>query len=679
MTVPARQQETEKMRTLYILLTIISVTFLTGCDNTAPFHHESRNPEGTPVSIVTGISLPEMNLGSKTRGMGDAPGPDELLNTLHVNLFVFDAAGVMLQFIGPEKISVIDVDRDSGHVYFKVTGIYTSSQPRRLHFIVTSADDLRTIQGGEHISAMSGETTVIPALIVAGDTDAYWGLKEVTGITADMEIDIRLIRNFVKISVVSAEDENVFRLLGYTVANRPGKGTVAPYNHASHTFAGFIRPDNTLLDYEEIQAQGYHGVNPSGAEMYMTHTVEAEVNKALAESESALASGMGDTPCYFYERSQSSMTSAVRDPMTTYVIVSGLYKGEKYYYKIDIGQDRNGKFGFYDLLRNFRYTIEISEVGGSGAPSVMDAMNGPAHNNLSASTVTRDLFSIGYGGEKIEVSSTGIILTEHTDVYSLRFRYTVPEGTVFDASRLKIYDADREETVEYDMSGVNRNSGKPVSLNGEVIENALLTMDPDGWYALRFSTHGIPADNRRLEQNIRIYYNGGTAGLGRTVTLMLRRPWEFGHVSATDPGIGIQSGFSINLEIPAGLSKTQFPMTITFESDKQNIYARNGSPLTVATGRSGFTGATSDNIILYEYRLEWEDYLSMVNSGDTKLQASFRMNTTSGDDLKFNTSAIDDAKIEGRHSNNNTPGCCIRIADKEHSHIKPYYVNITRQ
>ena len=665
------------MRTLHTLVILILSAFLTACvSQDMPDMPAAGVPDGTPVEIVAGASFPEMDFGVRSRAMGDEPTVDELLNSLRVNLFVFDPSGVMLQFIGPDDISVMDIDPVSKLVHFKVSNIYSSSRPRRLHFVITSAEDLHDISGGEYISAMAGETTTMPALVVDGGTDAYWGIKELESITDDMHLSVKLIRNFVKLTVSSSADESVFRLLGYTVVNRPSKGTITPYIYRDHLFAAFLNSDNDLISYDDIIAQGYYGVNPAGSDEGMTHTTEAEVAKALQESESLLAAGQPDTPCYIYERSQSGLTSAGSGVMVTYMIVAGEYKGRRCYYKIDIGHDKDGKFGFYDLLRNFQYTVDITEVGGEGAPTLLDAMNGAAHNNLSTSVVTRDLFSIGYDGEKIEVSSTRVIFTEQTSGYSLRFRYTTPSGMAFDPSKLKIYDLS-DESVEFDVSGVTASRGKSVDLPGEVIQSAEISLDSDGWYSLDVSTKGVPTDSRRLEQNIRIYYSDA-AGLGRTVTFMLRKPWDFSDVVASSPSSAIGGQFSIDLDLPSGLSQTQFPLIITFESDKQNIYALNGTPLSVATGKSGFAGATTDDVIYYEWRIEWADYMQGSDSGGGRLTASFRMNTTSAEDRAYDTRSIDAADIPGRDPDNGTTGFCVRIANKGQQYIRPYYVNISR-
>lgn len=639
------------------VILVIMAGFLTGCSDELPGLDSAARP-GERISLSTGVELPEMWSEGNTRAMGEAPTPEELMNSLNVNVFVFDKAGVMLQFIGPEDIDVVGLDEAQKKVNFRVNNIYSSDQKRILHFVVTSAPDLHKLTGGEYIQAMASETTAMPALVVGGDTDAYWGKKTLPQITKDLHIDVKLIRNFVKLSVRSSADESAFRLLGYTVVNRPSCGTIAPYNHRDHLFADFLDPEtDALLDYDHIIEKGYRGVNPAGSDRDMTVTTAAEVEAELENSEAALASGSAETPVYIYERTQSSIQSAGSGVQPTYAIVSGEYKGKKTYYKIDIGKDRDGKFGYYDLLRNFQYTVDITEVGGEGAPSVQDAMNGAAHNNLSTSIVTRDLFSIGYSGEKIEVSTTRVVFTEQTADYELRFRYTMGKGQTFDPSKLKVYDL-ADESVEYDMSGVTTASSKTVNLAGDVITAASLVKGTNDWYVLRVSSKAMPADSRRLEQNIRVYYNGGNAGLGRTVTFMMRRPWEFSAVSATSPGTALSAEFTLSFTLPAGLPKSIFPLTLTFESDRHNIVARNGSDLYVATGKSGFADAGTDEVIYYEQRLEWEQYSHPDGTEGGPMTAPFRMNTTSAEDA--------------------SPTFRLRLANAGPRYLTPQILTVTR-
>lgn len=637
-------------------------------------------PDGTPVDMLIGAELPESFFDAGTRAMGERPTEDDLQNNLKINLFVFDGSGVMLQFIEPKDISIESLDKTTKHVLFRVHKIYSSTLPRRLHFVVTSAPDLRELDGGEYITAMASETTVMPALLTSGDTEAYWGMSvNNDGINDNMVLNVKLIRNFVKVSVTSSSPSNDFKLLGYTVVNRPNKGTVAPYIYTDHQFASFLGPGDALLSYEELINQGYHGVNPAGVETDMTCTTVAEVEASLADSERRMAAGEADTPYYIYERSQSDIAAIGSDVAVTYVIVVGEYKGKRYYYKIDIGCDFEGKFKFYDLLRNFCYTLNITEVGGAGAITLQEAMIGAAHNNVSTSVVTRDLFSIGYDNEIIEVGSTRVIFTEQTTDYELRFRYTVPSesGHVFEPAKLKIYDLDNE-SVEYSMEGVSTTTSKTVDLGGEVVRDASLSLGNDGWYILRLTTKDIPTDSRRLEQNLRIYYSTG-AGLGRTVTLMLRQPWNLTVLEKTYPKAEINSEFTLTFNVPSGLSSSQFPLILTFESDKQNIYATNGTEPTVSVGKSGFKGATTDNVMIYEFRMEWEDYTLSNPLGGGTYTAKFKTNTTSEEDRDYDTSGIDALTNGERTDNNNSTDFCIRIANKGRKYIEPQYVNFRRE
>jgi len=663
------------MKYLSYILSLMLLALLSACnDDSMPDISSPDLPEGAPVDMIVGAEFPESFVKADSRAMGEQPTLDDL----NINLFVFDASGVMLQFIEPKDISIKTIVSSTNTVTFVVHNIYSSTMPRRLHFVVTSAPDLLELDGGEYISAMASETTVMPALLTSGNTDAYWGMSVLNdGIDEKTNVGVKMIRNFVKVSVKSSAPESTFKMLGYTVVNRPNRGAVAPYIYKDHLFASFLSPADVLLSYDDLITQGYHGVNPAGSETDMLCTTEEEVAASLADSERRLAAGESDTPSdtpyYFYERSQSYITSMGSDVAVTYVIVKGQYMGKTYYYKIDIGHDSEGKFKFYDLLRNFCYMIDITEVGGAGAASLLEAMNGPAHNNVSASVVTRDLFSIGYDNEIIVVSATNVIFTEKTVDYELQFRYTLPDNAAIDTSKLKIYDLNNE-SVEYNMDDVSTTTSKSIDLDGEVVESASLSLRTDGWYTLRITTKDIPDDSRRFEQNLRIYYSG-SAGLGRTVTLMLRKPWNLSDVSHTDLTDAMENDFTVNFTLPSGMAHSQFPLILTFESDKQNIYAKNGSKMTVAIGKSGFKGATTDNVMLYEWRMEWEDY---NDAGGGTYTAHFRTNTTSTEDWKYHTEGIDAVANGDRTKNNRSADFCIRIANKGLKCIEPHYVNIDR-
>lgn len=104
----------------------------------------------------------------------------------------------------------------------------------------------------------------------------------------------------------------------------------------------------------------------------------------------------------------------------------------------------------------------------------------------------------------------------------------------------------------------------------------------------------------------------------------------------------------------------------------------NGTSLSVGTGKSGFTGATTDEVIFYKWRIEWEDYTAIDGGGGVTLNARFRVNTTSAEDKVYDTQAIDAADIAGRNPDNGRSGFCVRIANYGQKYLQPYYVNVSR-
>lgn len=112
----------------------------------------------------------------------------------------------------------------------------------------------------------------------------------------------------------------------------------------------------------------------------------------------------------------------------------------------------------------------------------------------------------------------------------------------------------------------------------------------------------------------------------------------------------------------------------------------------MSVGKSQFPGATTDKIIYYEWRIEWEDYArdtdgdgSIDVEGGT-LTAPFLMNTFAEEDRLYPTTGIDravaaladPAGFAARNANNGTVNSSIRIANKGRKYLEPVIVNITR-
>lgn len=666
----------------------------------------SSVPDGTPIEISSAIDLPEMNFGNPSRVLQENIESTYLINTLKVHLFVFDKSGAMRQFIEPNDI-IIDTEKTTATTaYFKVKNIYASSEPRTLHFvIVPDITDLRTIKGGEYIDMMANETVVMPALQIGdkdNQIDAYWGRIEVDKIDPDNPtVQLKAVRNFAKVIVstdINPNDEAAgnFKITAYAIVNKPSRSLIAPYITQNYLFAEFYDPDGTgMKTYEQVKEQGFNGINPSDANNNLFCTTADDVRKELDKSRGLITinnsisypANLGNSAYYIYEHQQSGLGEASSSAEVSYIIIEAQRNGKTYYYKIDNGYEDKGKFYYYDVIRNFQYTININAVTGDGAATIEEAMLGAAVNNLTASVVTRDLFSIGYKNDKIEVSNTRAFITRPNATHTFRFHYTI-DGDVIDPENFIIYDlVNEEDNTKYEnMTGVTTTQSKGLpnlksaNTNNPVIQSASVIQMEDGWYELTFTTGALPESSaERYEQTLKVLYQGGSY-LARTFTIMLRQPWEY-KVDNTEINVGAatQSDVQINFTLPEGLSKTQFPIVVTFESDKQNIYAVPGEDLTVSFVKSQFDGATTDNVISYERRIEYEEYVA-----NRSFKVKFRTNTTSVADYDYNTLSIDKNghnDTDGRIPNNKTRNFCIRMGDRNPDgmkYFKPHYINYTR-
>lgn len=662
----------------------------------------SSVPDGTPIEISSAIEFPEMNFGNPSRVLQENISATYLINTLKIHLFVFDKSGAMRQFIEPKDITIDTQKTTATTAYFKVKNIYASSEPRTLHFvIVPEITNLRTIKGGEYIDMMANENVVMPALQIGdkdNQIDAYWGRIEVPNIDPqNPKVELKAVRNFAKVivstDITPSESNGNFKITAYAIVNKPSSSLIAPYITKDYLFAEFYN-EKGMQTYEEVKAQGFNGINPSDANNNLFCTTVEDVKAELDKSQGLInlnpnieyPVNLGNSAYYIYEHQQSGLDQASSSAEVSYLIIEAQRNGKTYYYKIDNGYDENGKFYYYDVIRNFQYTIKIEAVTGNGASTIEEAMNGSAVNNLSASVITRDLFSIGYKEDKIEVSNTRAFITRSNATHTFRFRYTIAGETIA-PSNFKIYDLTKENdsSLHENMSGVTESQSKELpnlkstDKNNPVIQSAEVKKTNDGWYELTFTTGNLPTSSvERYEQTLKVLYEGGSY-LSRNFTIMLRQPWEYKLSDLkTTVGTGTNQEINIGFTMPDGLSKTQFPIVVTFESDKQNIYAVPGEDMTVSFVKSQFDGATKDNVISYERRIEYEEYEETKN-----YTVKFKTNTTSDADKKYNTSSIDNSENVGeRVDNYGMSHFCIRMGDRNPDgmkYFKPTYINYTRQ
>lgn len=618
--------------------------------------------------ITISLLFPEMP-SVETRSIGAAA---PALTNLDIFLFVFD---------GTNLLQTIRIDRTAttaqagGSVKFKAWLPQTDDNAA-IHII--AIDDGADAAGVRRFSAQVDaasygiEDTVMPSFFVGNQQDAYWAridlgcpirssvinddnpLENVTGtedrVNAAFAHPVPLIRNFAKIKVT--EDAGNFDILGWCIVNALDAGSVVPWFSLSGS-PDIIYPEyadwsdgsgkNEPKTYAQLSAQGYRGVSQNGASrlsctdagsnapngFYRTADIEGMTGTA---GNYGLSWGTGEK--YLYERHTVSV-----NPL--YLLVYGKVEGStglaagNYYYKIALGHTdtATGLFTEYNVLRNIEYTVNITSVSGVGYDTPAGAAEAPAFNNISGDVTTRNLFSISDGVDMLTVNNiTYVITTDEQADEGFDFRYRYIAG-ITGAKR------ERNDLVVWNNPDVGLKSGSVIKTFSNPPSDYTDPRNGTGWKNFRITTEH-PTDELK-QQTFTVYSCPGgdisdpnvTMGLSRTMTVILRNPWDFVKVQ-TYPGlweddskypdftqsntpeeedvnffIGPQKGAELTIffELPAGLPESIFPLYFTIESDRQNIENAGVGSAVVETGPSLFEGVT-DNRIKYIYTVNWDKY-----------------------------------------------------------------------
>lgn len=468
-----------------------------------------------------------------------------------------------------------------------------TEQPRVLHLIaVPSSVDLED-------PGFGSEAYIIPQMTTSENEEAYWkrivfpaGYGVQNDDTWETSEDVKtkltrvpMLRNFAQVSVVNNAAN--FTYSGFAVMNVPDRGSVAPWNFSQSEFPEFLTDAGEMKSYSTISGAGYKGVLPAGSSL---------------TDLSAEGMTYDQAPKFMYERPfpQNHLDR-------TFVIVKGRYGSDAAdtYYKVDLGNldTDTGIFNYYNLLRNFNFHITIKEVGASGYPDAAQAATGVVYNNFSFDVDTRSLTNISNGSEILFVNFTSAIITNESQT-DIEFKYRY-RGV--------------GSTTDFKNDVLNLIGLKP----GDVIESVTTSGSDDasGWRTVKIKTYSPTNDVKTQEFTI----VDPDTGLGRTITLILRNPWQLlnpeefaGRFTATYPtpeqqalrrwkAGGSQGRYlTVFFNLPDELPEAMFPLTFVVESDRQDIQNDPVGNLLVKSGESMFVpGATR---IQYEKTVTWRQY-----------------------------------------------------------------------
>ena len=128
-------------------------------------------------------------------------------------------------------------------------------------------------------------------------------------------------------------------------------------------------------------------------------------------------------PIYGFERKNK-----MANPISC-LVLRAKYNGatEYSYYKIDFVKSDN-RLERYDLLRNYWYRVVIKDALAAGAPTLEEAVAGPAVNNLALSEELQAYPSYSDGKGRLEVEASNFILIHGERTLTFKANY-YPEGS----------------------------------------------------------------------------------------------------------------------------------------------------------------------------------------------------------------------------------------------------------
>ncbi len=525
-----------------ILLYIFSTLWLlASCQETELLDRPVGGDSEGMVEVSFSVLLPDET--EATKGFGESPATD--IKNMYV--IVFDENGY---YIDAHKATLLDPAADHGnHKYerdFKVT-LRKTEKERIIHFIANCPADL--IHYGH-------ESDIISDLYVSRGSQmetAYWyrtevwyiKTKENTNLLVDEVADkfrcVPLLRNYASVTVLDKVDDNVFDMESYAVYNTIDKGTVAPYNIEAHGFQSFIDGDSALIPYSTLRdTYKYYG-----------HALPSATLKTTLSDSDFLAPGQ---PTYMYERKVSVRAGAEHQwsESPPHIIIKGRYNNAAAYsyYKVDLlrrGDDN--KSYYYNILRNFQYTFTITTVAGPGYPTLEEAMNNPAGNNLAGATDTQGFTNVSDGLGRIFVSYTDTTLTSNNAV-KLRYKY-VPSIQNFNQT------ANDRVLVEGILDGTGS------VIKGRVDGHTDLTGEMQGWREVTLNVQNPGAITHLQEIYLNVTDN---ANLHKTIRYRLQRPLQM-KVNCWPKYIAKAAGklMDVALRIPDDLTPDLFPLDFAIE------------------------------------------------------------------------------------------------------------------
>lgn len=549
---------------------------------------------GTP-KVEINLSVQVNDPSVATKALAQQPTLRNLM------VAVFDESGYLLEYTFATEITLATQNEERYDYKVQIT---QSDAPRIIHFIGNAPEKLtfgveETVLAeisssvGKYaddgiywarrvVPQISGTNSGGMALLAEGDAPAQTGpIYQADTQTRAYFTEVGLIRNFSQIQLVSSSRD--FTLEKFYVVGTPKEGLAAAYNYSAGAFVDYFDPASitgndadgytyTLGDaktYAEIIAEGYDANVLPTAQRF-----------TLAEAATASNWVVNGSSAYVYE-----CEKPLRAEDAVYIIAYGKYAdGKNYYYKIDL---RNAA-GYFPIIRNFKYTIDITEVTRAGYDTIEKAANSAGSGDISTSLETKSLAYISDGVASLEV--------EYIEKYIVAPGNVTLKYTFLDNVQNNHAGEPEKMWIVVNESGAT--GAAIASINGNsytVGQTITVSQNPGTITITPTELTDVPKS-----QTLTIYaeYVNGNAShiLQRTVNYIVQsKRTMVVSLSPSEVPEDAGSEFDVNISLPAGLSKSIFPLEFLIESGSLSINPHNdqmpvrtGTTLADDSGRSSF-------------------------------------------------------------------------------------------
>ena len=608
-------------------------------------------PEDTPINqLPTGaigskvaITFSTADLtGPKTRGIVNAQVEVE---TLH--LIVFDENGMLVEVCEAQEHGSSDHDDHEGGRHYSVT-LTVTDKPRIIHYVANCPVDQvvygheTSIIGNMFVDRNNSEGAAtefevsywarieVPHILVTEieEEQADGTTKTVLSLTADIKdkfLHVPLLRNYAEITVTQAEENNTFKILGFTIYNLLNRGTVAPYNSNTQKFQSFFKynSDGEITKY--LYPEMYKDFHYEGHALTSAKLITDLVTEFKDGVEKVKEFKLGE-PFYVYERKVSVMTDEEEKwrESPPHIIIKARYNDGKtvtdaspiYYYKMDLVYTEEGANGteeikYYNILRNFMYDYNVTAIHDRGYSSWQAAAAGAAGNNISGSSSTSKLTNVSDNEGRLWVSFTDITLVTN-DAVTFRYKY-IPN--YYDSTK------DTYQKVNNGQVKFENTDGGEVITGFNVATTDITSGEDAGW---REVTISVNAPDDIIRQQI-VSLKTNNANLNRQIRFTLRKKLTMQVECTPKVHKSILQPMTVDIKLPTGMTDDMFPLELNMETRDRTLSpdaTQNSIPVTA--GYSIIDGKRGELSYYYTVIIPTiDDYKALPSDGNMKVYTTY--------------------------------------------------------